>query len=252
MSYQVKSGDTMSAIAARNHLSLSALAKANPQVKNINLIYVGQKLNVPGQKDSFEPSKPSHAGTSGTTGTTGSAPVSGGSANAGKVPYINQYHPAGAANGYTNGPSNCGPTSMAMIARAFGYGNGMSDAKLINHLGRIGGTTSAGSSVNGIAAMAHAMGKNAQIRGPGANVEWIAQQLKAGKYVVANGDYYAMPPHANGAKTSGHYVTVAGMDKSGNFIVRDPADQRVSTITPQQLASFIRSNPNGGYQIAIG
>src|SRR5690349_17613443 len=120
MSYQVKSGDTMTAIAARNHVSLAALEKANPQVKNPNLIFVGQKLNIPGQKDTFEPKPPAHSGTSGTSGTAGPSPVSGGSANAGKVPYINQYRPAGAANGYTNGPSNCGPTSMAMIARAFG------------------------------------------------------------------------------------------------------------------------------------
>jgi hypothetical protein len=99
-----------------------------------------------------------------------------------------QYRPAGAERGYYNGPSNCGPTSMAMIARAFGYGAGMTDAQLINHLGQQGGTSAAGTSVNGIVAMAQAMGKQGQIRGPGANADWIREQLQQGKKVVANGD----------------------------------------------------------------
>ena len=53
MSYQVKSGDCLSVIAQRYHVSLSALEHANPQVHNPNLIYVGQKLNIPGQADTF-------------------------------------------------------------------------------------------------------------------------------------------------------------------------------------------------------
>lgn len=44
--YTVKSGDTFSAIAARFKLSMTALQKLNPQVKNPNLIYPGQKLHV--------------------------------------------------------------------------------------------------------------------------------------------------------------------------------------------------------------
>ncbi|KRE99999.1 hypothetical protein ASG87_13510 [Frateuria sp. Soil773] len=47
-SYTVKSGDTLSGIAAKNHVSLAALRAANPQVKNANLIYPGQVIHVPG------------------------------------------------------------------------------------------------------------------------------------------------------------------------------------------------------------
>ncbi|MBO9664703.1 phage tail tip lysozyme [Dokdonella sp.] len=47
-SYTVRSGDTMSGIAGRNGVSLSALIAANPQIKNANLIYPGQTVHIPG------------------------------------------------------------------------------------------------------------------------------------------------------------------------------------------------------------
>ena len=45
-SYTVKSGDTLSAIAARYHTTVGSLAKTN-HISNPNLIRVGQKLTVP-------------------------------------------------------------------------------------------------------------------------------------------------------------------------------------------------------------
>ena len=45
--YTVQSGDTMKKIATRLGITLDALVKANPQVTDINKIYVGQKLNLP-------------------------------------------------------------------------------------------------------------------------------------------------------------------------------------------------------------
>ena len=47
-SYSVRSGDTLSGIAARHGVSLSALTAANPQIRNPNLIHPGQKINIPG------------------------------------------------------------------------------------------------------------------------------------------------------------------------------------------------------------
>ncbi|MDP2269444.1 MAG: glycoside hydrolase family protein [Archangium sp.] len=44
--YTVKSGDTFSAIAVRNDLSIAQLSKLNPQVRDINKINVGQKLTL--------------------------------------------------------------------------------------------------------------------------------------------------------------------------------------------------------------
>lgn len=44
--YAVKAGDTLSAIAKRNHMSLVELKAKNPQIKDLHKIRVGQKLNL--------------------------------------------------------------------------------------------------------------------------------------------------------------------------------------------------------------
>lgn len=258
--YLIQRGDTLWAIASRlkaqgmegSHWDIiRQIQGLNPKITDPNLIFAGDTIRLPAVAgSSFTPAAPAPVEVS--PGPVASVDDPARKVGNYEVPNISQYRPAGAENGYSNGPSNCGPTSMAQIARALGYGKGMTDAQLINHLGSIGGTTSAGTSVNGIVAMARAMGKEGVVRGPGANVEWMKEQLRAGKLLVANGDYYAMPPHQNEARTSGHYVTVAGLDANGNFIVRDPADLNVRTITPAQMAHFINSNPNGGWCISIG
>ena len=71
MSYRIQSGDTLSGIAQRYHSSVGAFMKANPQIKNANLIYAGASLNIPGKKDTFEPGN--GGGHTGGTGTTGGA-----------------------------------------------------------------------------------------------------------------------------------------------------------------------------------
>ncbi|UQA58447.1 N-acetylmuramidase domain-containing protein [Polyangium aurulentum] len=49
MSYVVKSGDTLGAIANRHDTTVSAILAANPQIKNPNSIFPGQKITIPGQ-----------------------------------------------------------------------------------------------------------------------------------------------------------------------------------------------------------
>jgi len=44
----VQPGDTLSGIAADNGVSLSSIERANPQIANPDLIYVGQKVHLPG------------------------------------------------------------------------------------------------------------------------------------------------------------------------------------------------------------
>ncbi len=45
--YTVARGDTMWKIAVRYQIGVSELIQANPQLKNPNMIYVGQKINIP-------------------------------------------------------------------------------------------------------------------------------------------------------------------------------------------------------------
>jgi murein DD-endopeptidase MepM/ murein hydrolase activator NlpD len=44
----VKKGDTLGAIAKANKTTVAAIAKANPSIKNVNVIKVGQKVVIPG------------------------------------------------------------------------------------------------------------------------------------------------------------------------------------------------------------
>jgi LysM repeat protein len=50
MSYQIQPGDTLSGLAQRFHTTVDALMKANPQIKNADLIQAGQPLKIPGAK----------------------------------------------------------------------------------------------------------------------------------------------------------------------------------------------------------
>jgi murein DD-endopeptidase MepM/ murein hydrolase activator NlpD len=91
-SYRIQSGDTLSGIAKRYGTSVSALMKANPQIKNADLIYTGKSLKVPGATDGFDQpkgAKPSGGGsrpqgTGGTGGTGGTQAPTG--TNGGNAP----------------------------------------------------------------------------------------------------------------------------------------------------------------------
>ena len=45
--YKVGNGDTLWKVAVKNQVGITELISANPQVKNINMIYPGQSLNIP-------------------------------------------------------------------------------------------------------------------------------------------------------------------------------------------------------------
>lgn len=52
--YKVKTGDTFSAIAARNGLSMTELEQLNPQIKKTNLIYPNQKIQIRPQQETVQ------------------------------------------------------------------------------------------------------------------------------------------------------------------------------------------------------
>ncbi|RKH37632.1 transglycosylase SLT domain-containing protein [Corallococcus llansteffanensis] len=82
--YRIKSGDTLSGIAKRFNTDVGSLMKANPNIKNADLIYADAKLNIPGSKDEFQAQGTGAKGpnltggtqqTGGTDGATGAQPV---------------------------------------------------------------------------------------------------------------------------------------------------------------------------------
>lgn len=79
--YRIRTGDTLSALAARYGTSVSALAKAN-RIANPNLIYAGASLRIPGHSgessfDSGGTSSGPGARTGGAGPAAGPAPTGG-------------------------------------------------------------------------------------------------------------------------------------------------------------------------------
>jgi LysM repeat protein len=80
MSYVVKSGDTLGAIASRYDTTVQAILKANPQIKNANAIFVGQEIKIPKSSppaQSPEPSNSSGGASAPTQSSQGGPPATG-------------------------------------------------------------------------------------------------------------------------------------------------------------------------------
>lgn len=71
-SYTIQRGDTLSAIARQHGVSLSELLAANPQVRNPNVIYPGDRLDIPsGNGGTHQASSADAAGTPADAAATG-------------------------------------------------------------------------------------------------------------------------------------------------------------------------------------
>jgi hypothetical protein len=194
---------------------------------------------------------PSFSGIPGDA--SGGVPSRGGTV--GNVPYISQMSSEGSADDW-NAASNCGPTTMAMIAKGLGFGRNMQDGDLINHFCQVAGVGADGTGYDGIATMARSCGFSAQAQGA-PSAEWVRSQLAQGKLVAANGNrsvtlQYEQPPYASGSATGGHWIAVVGVTEDGNFLVQDPSTT-CKVLTPAQLEAFFSAHGgDGGWAVAIG
>jgi LysM repeat protein len=64
MDYRIRSGDTLSGIAAKFDVGLAALEAANPQITNPSMIHLNELLNVPAPASAHQPAQvPAHVVT---------------------------------------------------------------------------------------------------------------------------------------------------------------------------------------------
>ena len=158
--------------------------------------------------------------------------------------------PAGAPPDF-DGSASCGPACMSMIARVIGYGRRLTDHQLIVRFGEIGGTTlEDGTEVEGIQQIARELGRRSHLVA-GSDVERMRESLLRGSVVVANGEYYVMPPHEDPNEREGHFILAYGLAPGGDFLVHDSEDPLVKTVTPQVMERFLREHDRGGFQIEI-
>ena len=96
--HTVKRGETLSKIAKDHKLSLNDLIKANPQIKDPNLIVVGQQLNIPQGNGVASPaSQPAASSAPASASATAST-----SANARDISNANVAVPEGYYHGVVN------------------------------------------------------------------------------------------------------------------------------------------------------
>ncbi|MFL5343810.1 MAG: LysM peptidoglycan-binding domain-containing protein [Hyalangium sp.] len=244
--YSVRSGDTLSAIAARFNTSVSALAKAN-HIANPNRIMAGQKLTVPGKGDSFDSKPASHS--SGSSGSS-SAAASGGPArdSTGRqyptsrdgTPRFRQGDAAWGGRRLGTGSSiaaaGCAMTATSMaISKISGktINPGQLDQYLDTHHGYSGNGL-----IWGAAAGARGLGASKQAW----NLNTINKQVDAGRPVVVGVDYHA--GSNGGANGTDHWIAITGRGRENGHNVYYANDPATGTgITLRQVGNRLVGGP---------
>lgn len=90
----IQKGQTLSGIAKSNGTTVDALLKANPTIKDPNLIYAGSSLNLPGAPAPVVAPKPAAPAPTPTTPVTQRVDQISGSGSTGKVPDTNSLYGA--------------------------------------------------------------------------------------------------------------------------------------------------------------
>lgn len=165
------------------------------------------------------------------------------------VPHINQLEPRGATKDYANGPYNCAAAVVAMVARGWDRMGGMSDARLIQELGK-GLVTPQGTTPDGLVRMLERADVKLGGKAMGSTYEDAVahRQLERGHMLVAQ--VGTVDPKTG--EVSPHYVLVRKALSNGNYLVSDPLSKKPYEVTPQQLQAAVRkAPPDGGMLIPI-
>jgi flagellum-specific peptidoglycan hydrolase FlgJ len=143
VSYRVRPGDCLSTIAQRHNLSLAEVVRANPQLRNPNLIFAGQELHIPGRTDTFEPAVRQPAASPAPAPTAHTAPI-------GDLPRSSSSFINAIARGAVEGQQRYGVPASVTIAQAIlesGWGRSTLAAQDHNLFG-VKGSGPAGSALH--------------------------------------------------------------------------------------------------------
>jgi hypothetical protein len=139
---------------------------------------------------------------------------------------------------------------MTMVARALGRPGLGTDYEAISQLAAVGGTNDeVGTSLDGMQVMASRLRLRLE-HIAGARLSPLDAALDRGRLVIANGEYYAMPPHADPSKREGHYVLVYGR-RGRDYLVHDPYDPKVVTVSPAHMRAFLAEHHEGGHLLVV-
>lgn len=222
--YEVRPGDTLAGIAEARGLSTATLARMN-HLSNPNLIEVGQVLRL----------GPSGGGPAAAPALS-MRPLQKASAGPLRAPYFNQF------DGSVWGPSNCGPTSLAMALGAVGISTQPLQLRALANQEMRSWSPSNGTTWEALAYAAHQHGAltGGLYRGSSYR-SWTIDDLKAavgaGHPVMLLVRYRSLPDHYSSAYQGDHYIVALGFDAAGNLIYNDPASVNGAnrTLTQTQL-----------------
>jgi hypothetical protein len=166
-----------------------------------------------------------------------------------KMHHINQLRPKGADKDYANGPFNCGPAVVAMLARQFGKAGHLNDAQLVSELGK-GLVTRDGTSPEGIAQMMERadVPLGGKALGAGYTDAQVKDNLLKGQKMIAQ----VRSSNPDNNKDAAHYVLVEGMTKDGNYVISDPLAKGPYVVSPRLLKdAVLNAPPDGGMLIPV-
>lgn len=152
----------------------------------------------------------------------------------------------------SNQNSNCGPTSLLMVARALGAAGGDASTaddqieQIRQSMG--GGTNEEGkegfTSTSQLAQGAQSMGLNANEYKGNGSVGEIENQVSGGNKVIVN-----VNPAGYGGPNSSHFAVVSAIE-GDKVILQDPLNQKPIVISKDQLAQAM--SDKGNWMVAIG
>lgn len=274
-SHVVVPGDTLSAIAAANDVTLPELLAVNPQIANPDLIEPGQVIALPGSASEAPAASPAAPAEQ---RAPGDLPTSAAEADGlHRTQFFDEkYNPTGPMSS-----ANCGPASLATTLEAVGkmppgltpeqsvdYARSLmnpdtlpssyvtsSDGQSIPQLDTDGDTSNVGQ----LQTAASSLGVPTE---NSSGWDALDATLESGRPVVANGDAYQgwrdQFPHENGKRYGngdiGHFNTILGKTADGKYVVSDPMYTGGPVeMTREQLSAFFGPTYGGvPHFLAVG